>query len=95
MFWLKGFPERWRLFEVLWRDKEGGVERSSRETRAASAAAFDLESPRALGPVVGRTRELKVIEEQLEATPGTGLRAVVLEGEAGIGKTRMLVPLRK
>ncbi|MEX1135242.1 MAG: adenylate/guanylate cyclase domain-containing protein, partial [Acidimicrobiia bacterium] len=22
LFWLKGFPERWRLFEVLWRDKE-------------------------------------------------------------------------
>lgn len=90
LFWLKGFPERWRLFEVLWRDKEGAVGRTSRETRAASAAAFDLESPRALGPVVGRARELKVIEEQLEATPGTGLRAVVLEGEAGIGKTKML-----
>ena len=21
LFWLKGFPDRWRLFEVLWRDK--------------------------------------------------------------------------
>ena len=90
LFWLKGFPERWRLFEVLWRDKEGAEGRTTRETRAASAAAFDLESPRAVGPVVGRARELKVIEEQLEATPGTGLRAVVLEGEAGIGKTKML-----
>ncbi|HLF61448.1 MAG TPA: AAA family ATPase [Acidimicrobiia bacterium] len=90
MFWLKGFPDRWRLFEVLWRDKEGASERTTRETRAASAAAFDVESPRALGPVVGRAQELKVIEEQLEATPAAGLRAVVLEGEAGIGKTRML-----
>ena len=90
LFWLKGFPERWRLFEVLWRDKEAAEGRASRETRAASAAAFDLASPRASGPVIGRTRELKVIEDQLEATPGMGLRAVVLEGEAGIGKTKML-----
>jgi class 3 adenylate cyclase len=89
LFWLKGFPERWRLFEVLWRDREGARERTTKETRDASAAAFDLESPRALGPVVGRAREQKVIEEQLEGT-GTGLRAVVLEGEAGIGKTKML-----
>jgi class 3 adenylate cyclase/tetratricopeptide (TPR) repeat protein len=90
LFWLKGFPERWRLFEVLWRDKEAAETRASKETRAASAAAFDLASPRASGPVIGRARELKVIEEQLEATPGMGLRAVVLEGEAGIGKTKML-----
>ena len=89
MFWLKGFPERWRLYEVLWRDKEAAEGRVTREARAASAAAFDLESPRASGPVIGRTRELKVIEEQIRGT-ATGLRAVVLEGEAGIGKTRML-----
>jgi class 3 adenylate cyclase len=88
LFWLKGFPDRWRLFEVLWRDKEG--ERAGREVRAASAAAFDLDSPRATGTVVGRDRELAVIAGQLAAEPSTGLRAVVLEGEAGIGKTRML-----
>ncbi len=89
LFWLKGFPERWRLYEVLWREKEAAEGRISRETKAASAAAFDLDAPRASGPVIGRTRELKVIEEQLQGT-GAGLRAVVLEGEAGIGKTRML-----
>ena len=22
LFWLKSFPDRWRLFEVLWREKE-------------------------------------------------------------------------
>jgi class 3 adenylate cyclase/tetratricopeptide (TPR) repeat protein len=90
LFWLKGFPERFRLFEVLWRDKEATEVRTTRETRAASAAMFDLQTPRAIGPVVGRSRELAVIKEQLDATPNTGLRAVILEGEAGIGKTRML-----
>ncbi len=89
LFWLKGFPDRWRLFEVLWRDK-GDIERVTRETRAASAAAFDTSTARAQGPVVGRAKELEVVTQQLLATPSTGLRAVVLEGEAGIGKTRML-----
>jgi tetratricopeptide (TPR) repeat protein len=89
LFWLKGFPDRWRLFEVLWRDKEGETTRATREVRAASAAAFDLDAPRATAPVVGRSRELNIIAGQL-ATSAAGLRAVVLEGEAGIGKTRML-----
>jgi class 3 adenylate cyclase len=89
LFWLKGFPDRWRLFEVLWRDK-GDTERVTKETRAASAAAFDTHSARAQGPVVGRARELELVTQQMLATPDSGLRAMVLEGEAGIGKTRML-----
>ncbi|RPI25224.1 MAG: adenylate/guanylate cyclase domain-containing protein, partial [Actinobacteria bacterium] len=89
LFWLKGFPERWRLFEVLWRERDHAGHAGS-DTRAASAAAFDPASPRAIGPVVGRTGELQVIAEQLAQTAGNGLRAIVLEGEAGIGKTRML-----
>jgi tetratricopeptide (TPR) repeat protein len=90
LFWLKGFPDRWRLFEVLWRDKAGEPARADRDVRAASAEAFDLEAPRVTGAVVGRDRELAVIAGQLAADPSTGLRAVVLQGEAGIGKTRML-----
>ena len=90
LFWLKGFPDRWRLFEVLWRDKVDEERKVTRETRAASAAAFDTQTARAQGPVVGRSQELDVINSQLAATSSAGLRAVVLEGEAGIGKTRML-----
>ena len=90
LFWLKGFPDRWRLFEVLWRDGVDDGKKVTRETRAASAAAFDTQAARAQGPVVGRAHELEVIAQQLAAAPTTGLRAVVLEGEAGIGKTRML-----
>ncbi len=89
LFWLKGFPDRWRLFEVLWRDKSDG-ERVTRQAKAASASAFASNAARARAPVVGRARELEVLTQQLAATPSTGLRAVVLEGEAGIGKTRML-----
>ncbi|HJQ77567.1 MAG TPA: AAA family ATPase, partial [Acidimicrobiia bacterium] len=89
LFWLKGFPDRWRLFEVLWRDSDEG-QRVTRETRAASAAAFDTKTARAQRPVVGRAAELEAISQQLTAAPAAGLRAVVLEGEAGIGKTRLL-----
>lgn len=90
LFWLKGFPERWRLYEVLWREKEAKSDRTTREVKEVSAAAFDPTSPRSGGPVVGRKKEQQVITEQLAVTPSSGLRAVVLEGEAGIGKTRML-----
>jgi len=89
-FWLKGFPDRWRLFEVLWRDKGDDRERVTKEIKAASAAAFDTQTARAQGPVVGRARELEVMAQQMTAAPSAGLRAVVLEGEAGIGKTRMM-----
>ncbi len=89
LFWLKGFPDRWRLYEVLWRDKEDHQGRVEPAVREASAEAFDPYSPRSGSPIVGRKRELKVVEEHLAAATA-GLRAVVLEGEAGIGKTRML-----
>lgn len=89
LFWLKGFPDRWRLYEVLWRAKDGAADRTAREVRDASAKAFDPFTPRSAAPIVGRKRELRAIEEQVAAT-GSGLRALVLQGEAGIGKTRML-----
>ena len=75
LFWLKGFPDRWRLFEVLWRDKAADGERVTKETRAASAAAFDSRTARAQGPVVGRSRELEVVSQQLLRPPATGLPA--------------------
>lgn len=90
LFWLKGFPERWRLHEVLWRERDEHQPRATKEVKAASAAAFDLKGKRAEGPLVGRASEKKAVAEALDAVPSGGLRALVFEGEAGIGKTRML-----
>ncbi len=90
LFLLKGFPDRWRLSEVLWRDGEERGPRASREVRAASDSVFDAAAPRAVGPMVGRTAEQATIGERLRAAPTAGLQAVVVEGEAGIGKTRIL-----
>ena len=89
LFWLKGFPDRWRLYEVLWRDDDKQLRKAEREVREASAQAFDPTAPRAAGPIVGRKRELAAIHDHLQGAR-SGLRALVLEGEAGIGKTRML-----
>lgn len=90
LFWLKGFPERWRLYEVLWREKDTAATGASSQVKEASAAAFDPTSRGSENPLVGRSKEQQVIRDQLAATAGSNLRAVVLEGEAGIGKTRLL-----
>lgn len=86
--WLKGFPNRWRLFEVLWQDRPevapgaGGVR--------ATDAGRHREFPRSPAPMIGRATELKAIRRELEAAHAGALRALALEGEAGIGKTRLL-----
>ena len=91
LFWLKSFPDRWRLYEVLWRENESSAGSDRREVRAASAAAFDPTARGAATPIVGRKKELQTFADQIALVAGgAGLRAVVLEGEAGIGKTRML-----
>ncbi|MDX1579653.1 MAG: AAA family ATPase, partial [Gemmatimonadota bacterium] len=91
LFWLKSFPDRWRLHEVLWRERETPAPEERREAKAASAAAFDPTTPRATSPMIGRRKQQEVVVEQIgDVAGGSGLRAVILEGEAGIGKTRLL-----
>jgi tetratricopeptide (TPR) repeat protein len=47
------------------------------------------------GPFVGRERETAVLEEQWRRAHDGGARVVVLEGEAGIGKTRLAFELAR
>lgn len=56
-------------------------------------AAFDIPLPAALAHrvgVVGRTAERAALRAELELVATTGLRAVVVGGEPGIGKTTLL-----
>jgi DNA-binding CsgD family transcriptional regulator/tetratricopeptide (TPR) repeat protein len=53
-------------------------------------SSFTLGLRPAAGPVVGRHLEMAVIQETLAAVPEAGLRALILEGEPGIGKTHLL-----
>lgn len=74
-FRLKGFPDRWRLFELVWAD-----------ARPAAAAG---PSPAGAVPLVGRQTQLRELESVLaRAAAGAG-GFVTVCGEAGIGKTRL------
>ncbi|HEX8206000.1 MAG TPA: ATP-binding protein, partial [Solirubrobacteraceae bacterium] len=46
-------------------------------------------------PLVGRERELERLDALLEDLDGGGARCVAIEGEPGIGKTRLLAALRE
>lgn len=74
MFWLKGFPERWRLYEVAWRDDE-------------PVPTPILVSERT--PFVGRQSEQADLRRCLDSALAGRGTLVLLGGEPGVGKTRM------
>jgi hypothetical protein len=74
-------------------DAEHGIDTG--ET-GALAAAFEPISPltlfrRASGPVVGRRSELDAVRQELQTARAGRLAALTVEGEPGIGKTRLLL----
>jgi class 3 adenylate cyclase len=75
LFWLRGFPERWRLYEVSWNH--------------ASAAARTSAVPARLIPLVEREAELAILHQLIaEALAGHG-RLALVAGEPGVGKSRL------
>lgn len=75
LYWLKGFPDRWRLYEIL---------------RRAAGPAEELTAP-ALGKTrfVGRDAERADLRRFVEqAAAGRGA-LVMIGGEPGVGKTRI------
>ena len=75
LFWLRGFPERWRLYEVSWSDTSAG-------TRPSAA-------PARLTPFLERDAErasLRVLVD--DAVEGHGKLALIA-GEPGVGKSRL------
>jgi tetratricopeptide (TPR) repeat protein len=72
---LKGFPERWRLFGVVWTSDEGDQPAVAMAGRAT--------------PFVGRAPERAELQRLLdEAGRGSGA-LVLIGGEPGVGKTRL------
>lgn len=76
---LKGVVEPLRIYEVL----------------HASGSTGRFERARARTPLVGRDRELGVLLERWQEARGGEGRVVVLSGEAGVGKSRLLYELRE
>lgn len=98
---LKGFPARWRLYEVSWQQQLDVSPAEGQDTGPAVASP-PSEGARTIGmleenyvraglaPIVGREAERATIVNELEAVAARALRVVSVEGEAGIGKTRLL-----
>jgi class 3 adenylate cyclase/tetratricopeptide (TPR) repeat protein len=79
LFWLKGFDERWRLFEVS-------------QGEAAPMQRPGIMPP-ALTPLVGRDSEQANLRRAVdEALAGHGGLALVA-GEAGVGKSRLVAEI--
>ncbi len=75
LYWLKGFPERWRLYEIL---------------RRAAGPVEELTAP-ALGRTrfVGRDEERADIRRFVEGAAAGHGALLMIGGEPGVGKTRM------
>ncbi|MGH9649674.1 MAG: ATP-binding protein, partial [Terriglobales bacterium] len=91
---LKGFPTRWRLYEVNWQQRPEVSPAEGRDAAPAVAQTIGtIEEPSlraGRAPIVGREAERTTIVDELEAVAARTLRVVSVEGEAGIGKTSLL-----
>jgi class 3 adenylate cyclase/tetratricopeptide (TPR) repeat protein len=72
-FRLKGFPDRWQIFEVVWRQEQ------------AAAPPVLIERP----PLVGRDAERDELLRALSDVASGRGGVVMIGGEPGIGKTRL------
>ena len=79
LFWLRGFPELWRLYEVSWNDTSAGPRPSA--VRAPLTAFVERDAERA------RLRQLVD-----DALVGRG-RLALVAGEAGVGKSRLVAEI--
>ncbi len=76
---LKGFNERWRLWEVVWQAQAD-----------LSPSPADAPSQEGRTPYVGRADEREILRRLVErAASGRGAVALIA-GEAGLGKTRLV-----
>ena len=80
LYWLRGFPERWRLYEVSWNDTTAGSVR----TPTGSAR---------LTPFVEREAERASLRRLVDdALAGAG-RLALVAGEPGVGKSRLVAEI--
>jgi class 3 adenylate cyclase/tetratricopeptide (TPR) repeat protein len=79
LFWLRGFPERWRLYEVSWNDSPAGA----RPTAV----------PARLTPLVEREAERASLRRLVDAALAGDGRLALVAGEPGVGKSRLVAEI--
>jgi class 3 adenylate cyclase/DNA-binding CsgD family transcriptional regulator len=80
---LKGLPDPVAASNVEWQQPEGRP--ASKRLRRPPSDGPVMRGPR----LVGREREMAILEEELRRAAGGEFRCVLLVGEAGVGKTRL------
>ena len=96
LFSLKGFPTQWRVFEVGWRAETATAAAAPTARPAETDADVRRGVPEEMyvrpdhAPIVGRSSERLAVEQDLEAVTQGKIRVFAVEGEAGIGKTRLI-----
>ena len=105
-FALKGFPERWRLYEVPWEaDESIGPAEATAVPPATPKRPAPVQTPVQPGPsawapepdvgsvlcpvLIGRGDEMAALDAALSAGAEGRGGAVLLLGEAGVGKSRL------
>jgi class 3 adenylate cyclase/tetratricopeptide (TPR) repeat protein len=78
---VKGKGEAVRAFEV--------------ERELASRTRLDVAADRGLSPYVGRAHELSVLRSHFEQAKGGHGQVVFISGEAGMGKSRLMLEFRR
>ncbi len=79
LYWLRGFPERWRLYEVSWNNTSAGGVRTTVSAR--------------LTPFVEREAERASLRRLVDdALAGAG-RLALVAGEPGVGKSRLVAEM--
>ena len=79
LFWLRGFPERWRLYEVSWSDTSAG-------TRPSAA-------PARLTPFLERDAERASLRGLVDDAVGGHGKLALIAGEPGVGKSRLVAEI--
>jgi class 3 adenylate cyclase/tetratricopeptide (TPR) repeat protein len=79
LFWLRGFPELWRLYEVSWSD--------------TSAEPLHGAAPAPLTEFVERDTERAHLRQLVDDTLVGRGRLALVAGEAGVGKSRLVAEI--